>query len=73
MNDLLFILGGALTVGVIALVLAAIDFFVKCNHEWGDWSYKEDSACFMQKRQCIKCRYTEFQQIRKITNAPEQV
>lgn len=68
MNDVFFMLGGVLTIGFIAIVVAIIESYGKCTHLWGEWSYKEDSACFIQKRQCVKCQYTEFQQIRKVSN-----
>ena len=68
MTDFYFLLGGIVTIAIIATIVGVVDSLTRCSHKWGDWSYKEDSACFIQKRQCVKCQYTEFQQIRKITN-----
>lgn len=71
MNDVFLILGVVGCVTFIVGILTIVEKLTTCSHKWGDWSYKEDSACFIQKRQCVKCQYTEFQQIRKVTNAPE--
>ena len=73
MSDLTFFASGAIIILLIVAVLAAMDTLGKCNHLWGEWSYKEDSACFFQKRQCVKCKYTEFQQIRKVPNETEHI
>jgi len=73
MNDVFFMLGGVLTVMGIAIVVAIVESYGKCTHLWDDWKFREDSACFIQTRKCVKCQYTEFQQIRKVSNAPEQL
>ena len=73
MNDFYFALGGAATICIIATVVGLVESYTKCNHKWGDWNFREDSACFIQSRKCVKCQYMELQQIRKLTNAPENL
>lgn len=68
MNDFYLFLGGALTILVIAIVIAIIESIGKCHHLWDDWKFREDSACFIQTRKCVKCQYMELQQTRKLTD-----
>jgi hypothetical protein len=63
MVDFLLIVGG---IGIMIAVAAILAFFEGCAHKWGIWEYKEDSAVFFQKRQCSKCGYTQFEQVRKV-------
>jgi hypothetical protein len=65
-SDLMLIVGGMGIMIVMAAILAFFDKVSGCNHKWGFWEYKEDSAVFFQKRQCSKCGYTQFEQVRKV-------
>jgi hypothetical protein len=66
MSDFLLVVWGVLIVGGIALFIYLIERITKCSHKWGHWEFKEDSAVFIQKRQCKKCGYSEIEQHRKV-------
>lgn len=66
MDDLMLIVGVIVIMLVMASILAFFDRVGGCNHKWDMWEYKEDSAVFFQKRQCKKCGYTQFEQVRKV-------
>jgi hypothetical protein len=66
MSDFLLVLWGVLIVGGLVAALSIIDRFTKCNHKWGQWMFKEDSAVFIQVRHCEKCGYSEIEQHRKV-------
>ena len=66
MSDFMLVLWGVLIVGGGFVIITLIERFTKCNHEWNDWEFKEDSAVFIQKRHCAKCNYVEIEQHLKI-------
>ena len=66
MEDFLLI-SGVFGIVLIAIGLSVfIDKLGGCSHKWGTWEHKEDSAVFLQKRQCSKCGYTQFEQVRLV-------
>ena len=66
MYDFILIVGGMGIMIVMAAILAFFDRIGSCNHKWDMWECKEDSSVFFQKRQCSKCGYTQFEQVRKL-------
>ena len=66
MEDFLLI-SGVVGIMLIAVVLSVFtDKLGDCNHKWGTWEHREDSAVFFQKRKCSKCGYTQFEQVRLV-------
>jgi hypothetical protein len=65
-SDLMLVFGGMGIMIVIAAIVALFECVGKCSHKWESWAFMEDSAAFFQKRQCSKCGYTQFEQVRKV-------
>lgn len=71
MSDFLLVLFGVGIVAGAVLIVHVIERLTKCNHKWGYWEHKEDSAAFILKRQCDKCGYLEIEQHLKIRERKE--
>lgn len=71
MSDFLLVLFGIVIVAGAALIAHVLERRTKCNHKWGNWAFKENSAAFIQTRQCDSCGYTEIAQHMKIRERKE--
>jgi len=66
-NDLwLMLIGPVLFAGVAGFVWLIDHFFGDCRHDWDDWTSETTEHAYVQHRRCIKCKYLETTQFRKM-------
>ena len=53
---------------IMLVIIGVLQYFTgSCVHKWGDWRDESTDEAYVQFRQCIKCKYTEREQWKKVT------
>ena len=64
MNDILFLMGGMITVGLAYIVYIVIETCKTCNHRWSRWTDPvEKEGWLWQFRVCEKCNQQDTRKV----------